>query len=102
MFDETPPCEWQAALVIGDIVRFRFPHDDQEAPGEAPKSRPCLVLETPRIGRQRFAKLVYGTGSKTRANRGCENLRQLARRGNPRRPGPPDTVRGAPKRHRSA
>ncbi len=41
-------------------------------PPEDAKARPCLVLETPRIGQQRYAKLAYGTGSTTRANRGCD------------------------------
>ncbi len=78
MFDETPPQDriarddWQTTLAIGDVVRYRFPLDDGDTTTEGAKARPCLVLETPRIGQRRYAKLAYGTGSTTRANRGCE------------------------------
>ena len=79
MFDETPPArpnrakdDWQTTLSVGDVVRYRFPLDEEDTTTEGAKARPCLVLETPRIGQRRYAKLAYGTGSTTRANRGCE------------------------------
>ncbi len=69
MFDDTPPC-WQQDIAIGDIVLFRFPTTEKE--GVAPKRRPCLVLETARIGGQRFVKIAYGSSAYGSSNRGRE------------------------------
>lgn len=72
MFDQTQPHDWKQDLAIGDVVLFRFP--TTETDGEAPKRRPCLVLETPRLGGQCFAKLAYGSSAYGASNRGREVL----------------------------
>lgn len=69
MFDHNPH-DWQQDIAIGDIVLFRFPVTEPD--GEAPKRRPCLVLETSRLGGQGFVKLAYGTSANGAANRGRE------------------------------
>lgn len=62
---------WRDHISVGDVVLFRYPcaaEDDTEAP----KSRPCLVLDIETIGDQRYALLAYGTTSASGANRGYE------------------------------
>lgn len=50
---------WQDSLAAGDIVAFRFPHED---PGEdEPKVRPTLVLDVVTRDGVRYAHLAYGT-----------------------------------------
>lgn len=65
-FDAAP---WQDRVRVGDIVAFRFPHEDEG--GELPKVRPALILDLEERDGQRFAVLAYGTTSpkltKTRA-----------------------------------
>lgn len=70
MFDQTFQSTWQDDIAIGDIVLFRFPTSEPD--GEAPKRRPCLVIEIPRLGGQRYVKIAYGTSSCGDANRGEE------------------------------
>jgi len=72
MFD-LQPHDWQQDLALGDVVLFRFPTTEEDLPeGEAPKMRPCLVLDTPRLGEGRFAKLAYGSSAYGKSNRGRE------------------------------
>lgn len=71
MFDQTQP-DWQQEIAIGDVVLFRFPTTEDLPEDEKPKRRPCLVLETPRLGAQRFAKLAYGSSAYGASNRGRE------------------------------
>jgi len=61
---------WQSSLCRGDIVLFRFP--EIKSVTDAPKTRPCLVLEVDSIDGQKIAKLAYGTSARTSANRGYE------------------------------
>jgi hypothetical protein len=61
---------WQSSLCRGDIVLFRFP--EIKSVTDAPKTRPCLVLEVHSIDGQKIAKLAYGTSARTSANRGYE------------------------------
>lgn len=58
----------------GDVVLYRFPVAEEEAESEAPKRRPCLVLDAFERGGERYVELAYGTSAKTRANRGYEVL----------------------------
>lgn len=60
---------WIADLSWGDIVSFRFPVDDGS---EAPKKRPCLVLDTLTSGGKRYAVLAYGTSVRSSSNSGYE------------------------------
>ncbi|SDG52421.1 hypothetical protein [Alloyangia pacifica] len=76
MFDQHPH-DWQQDLALGDVVLFRFPTTEDVPDGETPKMRPCLVLDTPRLGLHRFAKLAYGTSAYGNSNRGREvSIRQ--------------------------
>ena len=62
--------DWADNVQRGDIVLFRFPirmGDD-----EAPKIRPCLVLEVEEHGGRKRLTLAYGTSAATPANRGYE------------------------------
>ncbi len=61
---------WQSSLCRGNIVLFRFPEIDSVT--DAPKTRPCLVLEVGGNDGQKVAKLAYGTSARTGANRGYE------------------------------
>lgn len=61
---------WQSSLCRGDIVLFRFP--EIKSVTDAPKTRPCLVLEVDGIDGQKIAKIAYGTSARTGANRGYE------------------------------
>jgi hypothetical protein len=70
MFDETHQSDWQDDIAIGDIVLFRFPISKPD--GEAPKRRPCVVLEVLCLGGWTFVCLAYGTTSSGNANRGRE------------------------------
>lgn len=74
MFDQTQLHDWRQDLVLGDVVLFRFPTTEDLPEGEAPKRRPCLVLDTPQLGDRRFAKLAYGSSAYGSANRGYEIL----------------------------
>lgn len=71
MFDQQLH-DWQQDLALGDVVLFRFPTTEDLPDGEAPKMRPCLVLETPRLGGRSFAKLAYGSSAYGKSNRGRE------------------------------
>ena len=61
---------WQSSLCRGNIVLFRFPEIDSVT--DAPKTRPCLVLEVDGNDGKKIAKLAYGTSARTSANRGYE------------------------------
>jgi hypothetical protein len=74
MFDQTQPYDWQQDLDLGDVVLFRFPTTEDLPEGEAPKMRPCLVIDTPRLGERRFASLAYGSSAYGKSNRGREVL----------------------------
>ena len=67
----TTTAAWQDHVSHGDIVSFRFPLAEEES-AEAPKARPCLVLDIEEIGSQRYALLAYGTTSRRRSNIGYE------------------------------
>lgn len=71
MFDQTHP-DWQQDLALGDVLLFRFPVTEDLPEGEAPKMRPCLVLDTPRLAGKSFVKLAYGSSAYGRSNRGRE------------------------------
>ena len=71
MFDQIQP-DWQPDLATGDVVLFRFPTTEDLPEGEAPKMRPCLVLDTPRLAGKSFAKLAYGSSAYGKSNRGRE------------------------------
>lgn len=73
MFDQHSH-DWQQDLAPGDVVLYRFPTTEDLPDGEAPKMRPCLVLDTPRLGDRRFAKLAYGSSAYGKSNRGREVL----------------------------
>lgn len=62
---------WRDHIGYGDVVLFQFPRAADDA-GEAPKPRPCLVLDVETIGGQRYALLAYGTASANRPDRGYE------------------------------
>lgn len=62
---------WQTNLRCGDVVLYRFPCAEADAP-ESPKCRPCLVLDVEHRGGQLYAELAYGTSENTTANRGYE------------------------------
>ena len=62
---------WQDHVSHGDILSFRFPLAEEEST-EAPKVRPCLVLDIEKMGSQRYALLAYGTTSYRRSNVGYE------------------------------
>ena len=64
--------DWRESISPGDIVLFSFPVSETDPADITPKSRPCLVLETPSIAGTRFAMLAYGTSVRSRANRGYE------------------------------
>lgn len=70
--NETAPRAWQDMVRLGNVVLFRFPYAEANAPAEAPKARACLVLEVERRDSRIFAELVYGTSVDTAANRGDE------------------------------
>lgn len=70
MFDQPQQSDWQDDIAIGDIVLFRFPI--RKPDGEAPKRRPCVVLEVLCLGGWTFVCLAYGTSSSGNANRGRE------------------------------
>ena len=55
--------DWRETLTRGDVVLFPFPVADTDNPEAKPKIRPCLVLETPKMGDKRFAVLAYGTSA---------------------------------------
>ena len=74
MFDHTPQSRWKDGVALGDILLFRFPTTEDQPDGEAPKRRPCLVLETPSISDHRFVWLAYGTSADGPSNRGREVL----------------------------
>lgn len=62
---------WRDHIRVGDVVLFRYPCA-AAADIEAPKSRPCLVLDIETVGGLRYALLAYGTTAATNANRGYE------------------------------
>ncbi len=64
---QTPPSIWQTALIPGDIVAFRFPHERPSS--EDPKVRPTLVLDILCLGNESYAVLAYGTSSPRRRAR---------------------------------
>ena len=74
MFDNFPDpattANWRDTLSHGDVVSYRFLVADPES--EAPKARPCLVLDVETLGGRRYALLAYGTIADTPANRGRE------------------------------
>lgn len=67
-----PGDDWKARLTSGDVVRFRFPVAETDAPDVSAKCRPCLVLHCFTRGRHPFVELAYGTSLNTSANRGYE------------------------------
>ena len=71
MFDQHS-LDWQQDLAPGDVVLYRFPTTEDLPDGEAPKMRPCLVLDTPRLAGKSFAKLAYGSSAYGKSNRGRE------------------------------
>ncbi|TVQ59785.1 MAG: hypothetical protein EA355_00135 [Rhodobacteraceae bacterium] len=74
MFDQPSPPpqdDWSAAVRPGDVILFAFPIACA-TPGEAPKTRPCLVLDVAEIRGRRHLTLAYGTSVDTSANRGEE------------------------------
>ena len=64
--------DWQARLRPGDIVVYHFPVAEGPTSPEAPKARPCLVMEIETLGGQPWATIAYGTSSRSGANRGYE------------------------------
>lgn len=62
---------WHDTLSYGDVVIFRFPVAEEDG-GDAPKARPCLVLDVERFGDRQYTLLAYGTTQANRANRGYE------------------------------
>lgn len=72
MFDQPTQDIWQQDIAIGDVVLFQFPTTEDLPEGETPKRRPCLVVETPRLAGQYFAKLAYGSSAYGASNRGRE------------------------------
>ena len=73
MFDQHS-LDWQQDLAPGDVVLYRFPTTEDLPDGEAPKMRPCLVLDTPRLAGKSFAKLAYGRKGKKRKIPRCATL----------------------------
>jgi hypothetical protein len=73
MLDTTPAAQavadWTATLRPGLIVVFDFPSATEEG---ASKIRPCLVIETGRVGDNVFAEIAYGTTASGTANKGLE------------------------------
>lgn len=57
----TRPLSWTSTLQPGDVVAFRFPHE-QDGP-EHPKVRPALVINTAEKAGRRYAVLAYGTSN---------------------------------------
>ena len=73
--DEPPVIDypdWYFRIQPGDVVSFRFPVAEGDGAKEAPKARPCLVLEIEELCIHRSATLAYGTTSRSPANRGYE------------------------------
>ncbi|MFT6091863.1 hypothetical protein [Sulfitobacter sp.] len=69
---QSPVTEWASCLKPGDVVLFRFPVSEDGTGLNAPKRRPCLVLDLLHKGEDCFVELAYGTASEGRANRGYE------------------------------
>lgn len=61
---------WPDDIQRGDVVRFRFSIAEED--GEAPKLRPCLVLEIGTLNGHRFVTLAYGTGAPAKGKYGYE------------------------------
>ena len=70
----TPDFDWKDLVERGDVVKFRFPVAEEDASGEQPKLRPCLVLDVIKRGGETFVEVAYGTSSEGNANRGYEVL----------------------------
>ncbi|PVH27227.1 hypothetical protein [Pararhodobacter oceanensis] len=66
--------DWKDLLQRGDVVMFRFPVSEDDAPTEPPKARPCLVLDVIHRRGGAYVELAYGTTSEGGANRGYEVL----------------------------
>ena len=64
--------DWRSCLRPGDIVVYRFPVAEGPTSSEAPKARPCLVMEIETLGGRPFATIAYGTSARSNANRGYE------------------------------
>ena len=64
--------DWRSRLRPGDIVVYRFPVAEGPEASEAPKARPCLVMEIETFGGRPFATIAYGTSARSKANRGYE------------------------------
>ncbi len=78
MFYQSQPIvaghEWAEQPERGDVVLFRFPIAEEAHEPDAPKRRPCLILDVFDWKGGPFVELAYGTSADTRANRGYEVL----------------------------
>ncbi len=78
MFNQPQPIvaahAWAERPKRGDVVLFRFPIAEEAHEPDAPKRRPCLILDVFDWDGGPFVELAYGTSADTKANRGYEVL----------------------------